>query len=183
MRTTLVTLACLSIAVLGGVALAAPAKAHLESTVQSSEPATQIPQVQPRVQGRLSDASRAICESRKDTIKDIMQQAISSGERNATTFKNIYARVTEFYEAKKLRTAGYSAIAMAVQSKHQTASNAIKAAKDAPVFNCAGENPVGQADEYKMRIKAMHDSLKDYRAAVHAMLVAVKTVAQNQGGN
>lgn len=181
MRTVRIILANIAVATVGVFASMAPAGAHQESTVHSDEPATRQEAAKTRVQGRLDDAKRKVCETRKTNVGNTMQKAAAAGQRHLTAFKNIYNRVTEFYTNKKLTIAAYESLATTAQAKYDAAAAAIKAAKDATGFDCNGDNPVGTADQYKGKIKVMHDALKEYRSAVHAMLVAVKTAAASEG--
>jgi hypothetical protein len=167
--------------------LALPAAAHQESTVQPHAHADhqEMPHVEPpqqttRLYGRLDEAKRKVCETRKATVASIMQKAADKGERNVALFKNIYDRVIAFYEVKKLNIANYSAIMASATSKYDAAIAAIKKVKDAPVLDCGGDNPVGRADEYKAYVAAIPNTVKDYRAAVHMVLVAVKNAAGGQ---
>lgn len=181
MRKACIGLAGIAIAVFSVVGVGGPVFAHQESTVRSSETPVRHEEVKKRVQGRLDEARRQVCQTRAHNVGEIMKNAAAKGQRNLTAFKNIYTRVTEFYNLKRLTLANYNALASAAQAKYEVAAAAVKAAKEVSGFDCNGDDPVGVADQYKGTVKVMHDALNDYRSAVHAMLVAVKTAAGSKG--
>lgn len=166
---------------------ALPAAAQQESTADHHNHADdqEIPHVAPpqqttRQYGRLDEAKRKVCESRKETIATIMQKSAQKGERNLALFKNIYDRVIAFYDAKNLNITNYSAIVASATAKYDAANAAIKKVNDAAQLDCGGDSPVGRADEYKAYAAAIPNTLRDYRAAVHMVLVAVKNAAGGQ---
>lgn len=155
-----------------------PAVAHQESTVENQEmPHVEPPKQTTRQYGRLDEAKRKVCETRKATVADIMQKSAEKGERNLVLFKGIYDRVIAFYEAKKLNITNYNAIVASAASKYDAAASAIKTVKEAAMLDCGGEDPVGRADQYMGYVAAIPNTLRDYRATVHMVLVAVKNAA------
>lgn len=178
MRKVRIGVAAAAVAVLGVLGMVAPAAAHQEETGAGAH----REDLKARAKGRLDEARRKVCTGRTGAIVAIMQKSGDAGQRHLNLFNDIKNRVTEFYAAKKLNVANYEALKSAAEAKYAAAAEAVKAVKEVKSFDCNGDNPVGLADGYKAKIAAMHIQLKDFRAAVHALLVAVKTAAAAEGG-
>ncbi|HKX73143.1 MAG TPA: hypothetical protein VJM32_03980 [Candidatus Saccharimonadales bacterium] len=168
-------------------AVAVPASAHMEgerghehtdTTAQSAREAAKA-----RVQGKLDETKRKVCANRTDAIKKIMSRAAEAGQKHLTLFSAVQARVEEFYAKKKLNVANYEALKTTAIAKRDATVSALQAVSDSTVLDCSADNPVGAADAFKAKVKAMHDALKEYRSSVNALLVAVKTAAKaTEGG-
>jgi hypothetical protein len=168
-------------------AVAVPASAHMEgerghehtdtTTAQSAREAAKA-----RVQGKLDEAKRKVCANRTDAIKKIMSRAAEAGQKHLTLFSSIQARVEEFYAKKQLNVGNYDALKTAAVAKRDAVVRALQAVSDSTVLDCSADNPVGAADAFKAKVKAMHDALKDYRSSVNALLVAVKSAAKATEG-
>jgi hypothetical protein len=165
----------LAIAVAGAVPAAAMAhEGHNHSTTAQT---TASESTKTRIQGRLDDAKKKVCNTRADAIHKVMQTAATTGQKRTDLFQKIATRVKEFYANKKLNVPNYDQLVAAITTKKQAADDAILAVKDATGFNCDSDNPVGTADQYKADVLAMHEAIKDYRTAIGALLTAVKTSA------
>lgn len=134
-------------------------------------------QIKERVQGRLDEARKKICEKRSANITRLMNHAASQGEKHLATFTKIADRVKTFYTSKELNVANYADLVAAVDAKKTAAEAAIAKVKEGISFSCSDENPVGRVDQFKEKTKAMHQALKEYRTAIKNLLVAVKTAA------
>jgi predicted methyltransferase len=98
-------------------------------------------------------------------------------------FSGIQARVEEFYAKKQLTIANYEALKAVAVAKYDIATEAVEAVKGSVAFDCGSDDPVGTADAFKAKVKVMHSALKDYRSAINALLVAVKTAASGTEGS
>lgn len=131
---------------------------------------------QERRQGKLDDARKRICESRVKNVERIMNKAATQGQKHLEVFNKISNRVQEFYANRGLAVDNYDTLIANVSAKKVAAEVAITAVKDnTTTFNCSGENPIGTADMFSGKIRAMHVALKEYRTAIKDVLVAVKT--------
>jgi hypothetical protein len=130
------------------------------------------------LKGRLSDAKKKICEKRVERITSIMSKASQGGEKGQAFFGSAYTRIKEFYAKKNLSVANYDALVAAVDAKKAAAQAAIDAVKSNTSFSCDGDNPIASIDAFNGKIRTMHAALKDYRAAVKALLKAVKEAAR-----
>ncbi|MGH7196472.1 MAG: hypothetical protein ACREGJ_01745 [Candidatus Saccharimonadales bacterium] len=133
--------------------------------------------VKERVQGRLDEAKKRVCANRSDKIKNIMNRAATQGEKHLNVFTKIADRVKEFYAKKQLTVANYEQLVSEAESKKAAAETAIAAVKSGVTFDCNDDNPVGAVDEFKGKVRTMHQALKNYRTAIKNLLVAVKNTA------
>lgn len=161
---------------------AAPVAAHIQDDdYQGSAPAAQqAPLLRP--QGKLDEAKRNICVSRIENIKKIMTKAGESAHKHLALLNGIHARISEFYTVKQLHIVQYEPLQTAAKTTGDAAAAALKTVKDSSPPDCSGDNPIGDADVFKADVKALHDALKEHRASVNALLVAVKNAAKITGG-
>lgn len=140
--------------------------------------------IKERVAGRLSEIKAKVCEKRLSVIKNIMAKAATQGAKHLDVFSKIAMRVEEFYTNKKLAIDNYDTLVAEVNAKKATAQEAIDAVKDADDdFSCDGDNPIGKADAFNGKVRAMHTALKDYRTAIKNLIVAVKQAANAAEGD
>lgn len=148
----------------------AEARAHLQETVKE------------RVQGKLDDARKKVCNGRATAIKKIMTNGVEAAQRQQSVFTKISERVQQFYTTKKLNVSNYTQLVEMANTKKDAVTAALAALKAVPAFDCNSDNPVGNVDAYKVKLQALRNALKDYRSAVQALLVAVKNAAQAAEG-
>lgn len=161
-----------------------PVAAMQETEQAQSELRTNVTrgEVTERLKGKLDDTKKRICNARTNAIKTIMTHAGEAGQRNLNTFNAIQNRVTDFYTKKQLNVTNYTALKSAADAKYAAAVSAVNAVKNSPAFECGSDDPIGAADQFKAKVKTMHDALKDYRSSVLALLHAVKTAAKAAEG-
>lgn len=117
------------------------------------------------------------CEDNETEIDDTMTAIDSRGQLKINLFSQIADRTETFYVKKGNVLADYNALVAAVNSKKVAAQAAVDAAITSSVgFKCDGNNPKGVADDFKGKIGAMNDALKEYRTAVKNLIVGVKSV-------
>lgn len=188
MRKLLVASVVATAAVIG---FAVPVSAHMAEephphTVaerQMDTPKTTVSEQKTRMHGRLDDAKKRVCENRVSAVKNIMTHSAEAGTRHLNAFKNIFTRVVDFYTKKQLQVANYEALKAEAEAKYTAAAEAIASVKNSPNLDCSSENPVGVADQFKGKIKAMHAAIKSYRNSVHQLIVAVKASAKAAEGS
>lgn len=183
----------LMVATLFVVPLAAlPALAHegnprkvtpVSTTTDSQERRAEIRE---RIQGKLTELRLANCERRLATIESIMNRAATQGTKHLGVFDKVLQRVTDFYESKGLNVSNYDDLLEATADKQAAAKTAIDAVNDSLEFECTSDNPVGKANLFNGKVRAMHKALKDYRTSIKNLIVgimgAAKQVEQSEGG-
>lgn len=179
MKISLITkFAGAGVAVLILIAMAFPAIAQERANTGSDRREA----AKERMQGRLDEARKKACEARSKAILNIVARSAAQGKKHLDTFTKISERVKQFYADKKLTISNYEQLVAAADTKKAAAEAAIQVVKDTTTFDCSGDNPVGTADAFKTKIRAMHQSLKDYRSAINELLVAVKQAGKKAEG-
>jgi hypothetical protein len=136
-----------------------------------------------RIQGKLDDAKKKVCNVRVTTITRIMTNAAAAGQKHLEVFNKVLARIEEFATNKKLSVPNYTALISAADAKKDAAAAAITAVKNNTNFTCDGDNPIASVDAFNGKVKAMQQALKDYRTAIGTVLKAVKQAAQATEGS
>lgn len=131
-----------------------------------------------RIAGRLDEARKKVCNARVGNVKRLMSGGAELAQKQQALFGQIAERVEQFYTNKKLNVANYQQLVDAVGTKKEAVTSALAAVRALPAFSCDSDNPVGAADEYKVKLQAVRNALKDYRSSVQALLVAVKNAAK-----
>jgi hypothetical protein len=135
-----------------------------------------------RFAGRLDEARKKVCVSRSTAIKKVMTNGAEAGQRHMNFFGKSVERIQQFYESKKLTIANYDQLLASISAKKDAVQSALTALRAVPAFDCSSDNPVGNVDDYKAKLAAVRNALKEYRSAIHALLVAVKNAAQTAEG-
>ena len=133
--------------------------------------------VREEVKGRLDEAKKKVCENRATAIKRLMNQAAEQGTKKLNTFGTYTTRIQEFYSNNTLVVANYDALVAAVAAKKVAAQTAIATVKDNTSFDCNAENPVNKINAFNGQVKTMVEALKEYRASIKNLLIAVKQAA------
>lgn len=131
--------------------------------------------IKERIRGRLDENRKRVCELRSDKIKGIMSRAANQGQRHMQVFTKIYERVVTFYNNKNLEVENYDQLVADVNSKKSAADQAIEFLKANTDFDCNSDDPIGRVEEFRAKLKAMHQALKGYRTSIKNLIVAVKT--------
>ncbi|HSE60788.1 MAG TPA: hypothetical protein VLA88_00675 [Candidatus Saccharimonadales bacterium] len=186
-QTLRIALVAASLAVVGVVVAVNPSAAiahdgieHTTDTEATSHERQEA--AKQRMAGKLDEARKKVCQNRVSNIKKIMSNAGEAAQRQQAVFGKIAERVQQFYATKKLNVANYTQLVDAVNTKKEAVTAALAAVRALPQFDCSADNPVGAVDQYKVKLQGVRNALKDYRSAVHALLVAVKTAAKAAEG-
>lgn len=132
---------------------------------------------------KLEENKLRICEEREDKIDDHMDAIAQRGQKKIDLFSTIAERVKSFYLSKGKVLSNYDELVAAVGAKKVLAQTAVDAVIDASVtFDCEGDDPKGVASEFKTKVQAMNDALKEYRTAVKNLIVGVKSVQSTTVG-
>lgn len=160
----------LVVALLAGI-VALPVLAQEEAAQTTESP-------RERKQGRLEEAKLKTCEARIQAMSNLATRAGERGQKNLNLFTNIFTRVETFAGEKRLSVEGYDDAKNKVLAAKTTAQAAVDAVKDGFQVVCGSDNPIGQVDEFKEKLKTMHSALKDYRTTIKDFLTTVKQAAK-----
>jgi hypothetical protein len=136
-----------------------------------------------RAAGKLDEARKKVCNNRSTAIKKVMTIGADAAQRHLNFFGKSVERIQQFYTNKNLNVANYDQLVASVNAKKEAVQGALASLKAVPGFDCNSDNPVGNVDDYKAKLAAVRNALKDYRSAITALLVAVKTAAQTAEGS
>lgn len=152
-----------SLAVVGGVAVAAP-NARAE-------------EAQTAAQTRLADAKLKACQNREKAINNIMARFADRGSKQLDVFNKIAQRTETFYSDKGKILSNYDALVADVNAKKAAAQTAVDGVKSNSVsFKCDGTDPRGAATSFKDSLKGEIAALKAYKTAIKNLIVGVKSV-------
>lgn len=131
---------------------------------------------------KLKEDKLKICQEREDHINDSMAAIGERGQNKIDLFSTIADRTKSFYLSEGKLLAGYDALVATVDAKKAAAQAAVDAVISSGVtFDCEGDDPKGVASEFKTKVKAMNEALKEYRTAVKNLIVGVKSVQSTEG--
>ena len=116
---------------------------------------------------KLSENKLKICKDHEDGINNAMAAIAARGQEKIDVFTKITERTEAFYTSKGKILASYNDLVATVNTKKAAAQSAIDAAISSSVaFKCDGDNPKGAARDFKTKVKAMNNALKEYKTAV-----------------
>ncbi len=132
-------------------------------------------QRQENKQHRLEANKLRVCELHKTKITAITSRSITRAERQLELFTKIADRVKAFYVKKGYNVANYNDLVAAADAAKAKAQTDLDTLKNLDAFDCNSDDPKGQAEAFKLALKAVNQDLKDYRTAVKNLIVAVKS--------
>lgn len=125
---------------------------------------------------RLQDAKLRACEKRQDAITNIMKRMSDRRQKQIDLFSSIAERTQAFYEKKGKTLVDYDILVASVATKKKAAQEAVTmTASHTTSFDCNGEDPKGDAANFKEHHKLAIAALKDYKTAVKDLIVGVKS--------
>lgn len=115
------------------------------------------------------------CTARKANLARRMSNAVAQAKRHQAVFDKIYSRVKDFYAAKKLDVADYTALtakADAAQSDSQAGIDALSAL-DVNI-DCTSQTVVTSVSAFREAVRNARDSIKTYRTALVDLINSLK---------
>ncbi len=136
------------------------------------------------IKQKLTAVKLKVCQTRQEIIKTRSQNLANRANRQFTVFGNIAERVETFYTSKVLpkgiTVANYDQLVSDIATQKTGAQTAIAAATAAAnAFDCSGDNPKAQLEDFNAKMKIARDALKDYRTAIKNLIVSVKTALED----
>lgn len=118
------------------------------------------------------------CEKKEKAVTSNMQKIVKGRTAQLQAFDNILNRTQEFYVAKGLSTDKYNDLVLDADAKKAVAYSALEKLKAANIdFQCESEEPLKMAEVFKAAREEMYRSMKDYRAAIKALITEVRSAA------
>src|SRR5688572_18132414 len=145
------------------------------STVAESR---QHEEVKTRVETRLNDAKKRVCENRSKNIEAIMARSVKRAENHLKLFGTIADRVKAFYEKRGVTVANYDTLVAAIDNAESDAEAAIADMKAAASFECDSDDPKGEVEAFKDAHKTVLEKLHAYRTAVKNLIVGVRGASE-----
>jgi len=131
---------------------------------------------------RLEENKLRICQAHEDKINSHMDAIAERGQKKIDLFSTIADRTKTFYLSKGKVLSNYDELVAAVDAKKAAAQAAVDVVISSSVtFDCEGDDPKGTASEFKTKVKAMNDALKEFKTAVKNLIVGVKSVQSTEG--
>lgn len=165
----------------------APEDGTSESSNDSSETSqhdSRANSARDSVEHKLSSVKLKSCEVHENVINRIMGRISDRGQRRLNVYTTIAGRVEDFY-AKSGKTLGnYDSLVSEVNAKKDSAQAAVDMVKaDKVDFKCDGSDPKGVASSFKSDLKIELEALHGYRLAIKDLIVGVKSVQGDNGGD
>jgi len=133
-------------------------------------------QAKERAVERLEGKKLEVCQNRQEKIQNIFVNITDRSKGHYDQISNAYTRVTAFYDLKGLAIDSYSNLILKIDADKALAMEATLAIRDQkPQFDCGGDNPKAQAEEYKTLVKNNISALITYRDSVRELIDAIKT--------
>lgn len=133
-------------------------------------------QAKDRAVARLEGKKLEVCQNRQEKIQNIFVNITDRSQGHYDQISNAYTRVTAFYDLKVLAIDSYSDLISEIDDDKALAMQATLAIRDQkPQFDCGGDNPKAQAEEYKTLVKNNISALVAYRDSVRQLIDLIKT--------
>lgn len=138
-----------------------------------------------RKQGKVksADARKKSCEARLSALVKQQENYSAAAERHLGVYDDIYDKVEAFQAKKNLTVANLDALKAAVETKRDTAVDAVEILKALPTFSCDNDDPAEALAAVKLAVSNSRGALKDYRTAIKDLVVALRTAGNNSPSN
>lgn len=136
---------------------------------------------QAQAQTRLTEVKLRACQVREYAIKKRATRLTQLATNMENNFDKHAQRVEEYYTSKVVPSgktvANYDSLVADIQAKKTAVATALSTAQtDANNFSCTGDDPKGQLTQFRKDMQAVKKALKDYRASIKNLIVAVRSV-------
>jgi len=133
-------------------------------------------QAKERAVARLEGKKLEVCQNRQEKIQNIFVNITDRSKGHYDQISNAYTRVTAFHDLKELAIDGYNDLILEIDADKALAMEATLAIRNQkPQFDCGGDNPKAQAEEYKTLVKNNISALLTYRDSVRELIDLIKT--------
>lgn len=138
-----------------------------ESETSGSESASRV-----KLQGR----SLEKCQKRENAINNVMARIVDRAQKQNTVIESIRQKVQTFYTEKNITISNYDDLIANIEAKKAVATTVMNTVRNMNgTFGCINEDPKGIATQFKSQISVQVAAIKEYKDAVHELVVAIKT--------
>lgn len=133
-------------------------------------------EAQERVSAKLEENRLRTCQKREASIKRIMTNMQTRGERQLEVFRTISERTQAFYGDRQLNVAEYDEAVLVVNEKELAATTIVnQTSTSIEDFSCTSDDPIAMKDMFKAQLQDQIEALKAYKTAVKDLIVTVKS--------
>ncbi|MBI2031921.1 MAG: hypothetical protein HYT08_04885 [Candidatus Levybacteria bacterium] len=141
----------------------------------------------PLLKIRLDQAKLRVCQVKEKIITNRSANMVNHVNRIIAVFDSIVTRITNYYQSRLVPQgrilANFDALILDIQTKKNAITPLLEAAQsDVDNFNCEGDDPKGQLDQFKQDIRAIIPGLKAYKTSVRNLIVAIASIRGAGGG-
>lgn len=124
-------------------------------------------------------ANPRACQAKENAIKQRSLHLTQLVTLMETRFDTIASRVEGFYTSKVVPAGktvpNYSTLVADIATKKVAVSTTLVVAQnDATGFNCTGNDPKAQLNQFRLDMQAVMGALKNYRVSIKNLIVAVR---------
>ncbi|NCU37888.1 hypothetical protein EOL96_02410 [Candidatus Saccharibacteria bacterium] len=154
-------------------ARATPVEVTQSNDNAQSSPAQQV------ASGRLDEAKQQACERSAQRIQNLFKNVNQRGEGQYNLFEKTQERIRTYYTENELNAENYQQLEANVEQARVAAQNSVQTmVQTSSQFGCDSDDPKGTVNQYKVQVAQKNENLKQYRAALKELLLAVKQAAQ-----
>jgi hypothetical protein len=137
-------------------------------------------EVKDNVKAHTTEVRQKSCEARKASLTKRMNNLVKNSQKHKEVFDKIYTKVKAFHDSKNLNTTDYAALTAKVDTAQADADAKIAALKSLDVtVDCTHTNVADGVSAFRAATSSTRDSLKAYRKALTALIVAVHQSAES----
>ncbi len=130
---------------------------------------------------KLTEAKLKTCQNKEAAVRERNDALIKMAENMLIKFDSIAARVKTYYTDKVVpsgkKVSNYDALVADIATKKTVVRSGLDdATTDALAFNCTSDDPKGQLVQFRTRMQAVKQALKEYRTSIKDLIVAVRSV-------
>ena len=185
--TQIAVIAALLVTALISPAFVAQARAEteVENETETETTNTRTPSIaegteaareRPKTGLKLEQKKLEVCQKHENTITERFKKMSSSGEKQLAVFDKIFERVKAFKTEKNLTVSNYDQLVQVVSDKQKLATAYMhELSTTTSSFGCSKDDPKGVSGQFKDKLKAQIQALKDYKTALKNLIVAVKS--------
>ena len=157
---------------------------HVKSHKDATSSASKKEERKALREEKLEAKKLQICERVESKIENRSVKMVNKEENMVTRFDKIATKVKDYYTDKLLPKGGtidnYDALVADVAAHEAAVNDAVATAQSGTSsFDCDANDPKGRLGNFKVDMKSVITSLKEYRTSVVNLLVAVRTKGKN----
>lgn len=127
-------------------------------------------------QAKLQGSSLEKCQTRENAINNVMARIVDRAQKQNTVIESIQQKVQNFYTEKNITISNYDDLIANIEAKKAVATTAMNTVRTMNgTFGCSNEDPKGVATQFKSQASVQAGAIKEYKDAVHELVVAIKT--------